>query len=306
MTIITRHRPKSFDEVIGQDSAVKALQRAIAKGTNKTFLFTGEPGLGKTTLARIAAHEAGCKSIDVIEIDAATNTGIDDMRAVAETMSYAPLEGDCKAIIIDEAHALSKAAVQSLLKVFEEPPEWGLWFMCTTEPTKVPVAIRNRCMQLALKPVAPYLIVGLLKKVAKAEKIKTTEEIIKLCSEEALGSPRAALVNLSAVGEAENVKEAKELLQTAADSKEAIDLARMLSSGNATWKSCQALLREMKGLNGDSVRHVVRAYATTLALSIPSGPKLTNAIAVLEAFEKPCNPQDGMSPIVVRCAHLLL
>jgi len=302
--LITKYRPRRFADVIGHASAVRALQRALEKGTSKTFLLTGPTGVGKTTLARIAATVAGCKS-DIMEVDAATRTGIDDMREIAEGMNYAPLSGDAKAIIIDEAHALSKAAVQSLLKTFEEPPSWGYWFMCTTEPTKIPANLRSRCLHLTLKPVDIEDIKGLLDDINSKEKLKVKGDIVALCAEEAQGSPRQAITNLALCADVKNLTEAAELLQSAAELPQAIDLARFLFAGGS-WRDCQAKLRAMKDQNAESVRQVVRAYMTTIALSIPGGNKLAQALAVLEAFDTPCNSQDGISPIVLRCASLLV
>ena len=305
MSVLTKYRPKKLEEVIGQDSACRALARAITKGTNRTFLLTGPTGVGKTTMARIAASMAKCHPVDIIEVDAASNTGIDDMRNTAEIMLLSPMMDDNRAVIVDEAHALSKQAITSLLKVLEDPPEWGYWFLCTTEPTKIPANIRSRCLHLNLKPVAEDELFNLVNSVATQEKIKFKfKGAVQLCAREAQGSPRQALANLTAIADARSADEAAELLQSAGENPQAFDLAKKLFNG-CTWKECQAMLREMKGLNGESVRQVVRAYMTSVALSIPGGPKLQQALAVLEAFEQPCNPMDGITPIVMSCARLL-
>jgi len=306
-TLITKYRPKKFDDVIGQGSQVASLKKAIEKGTSQTILLTGPTGVGKTTLARIAASVAGCKAGDIMEVDAATHTGIDDMRDIAEGMSFAPLVGKAKAIILDEAHALSKPAVTSLLKALEEPPDWGWWFMCTTEPTKIPVAIRRRCLHLTLKPIHPDVLSDYLTTIIASERKKPGPDqakIIDLCAAEAQGSPGQALANLAACLEVKSVEEASEMLHSAFETPQAYQLAQLLAKG-ANWRECQSMLKMMKDQNAESVRQVIRAYMTTMALNIPRGDKLQQALAVLEAFEQPCNSMDGISPIVIRCARLL-
>lgn len=303
-TLITKYRPKKFDSVIGQDVAVRALKSALKKGNVRSFLFTGPSGVGKTTLARLTAKEVNCAAADILEIDAATHTGIDAMRDIANTIHYSPIGGGSKAIIVDECHALSRQAIQSILKSIEEPPEWGYWMLCTTEPTKVPVTIRNRCLHLALKPVIKSTLVELLTDIAKQEgyKGKQLKAIIDLCAVEAQGSPRQALANLAACAEAKTVEDAAELMHSAFESSEAIDLARALMKG-FRWKDLKPILEGLKDQNAESVRQVVRAYMTSVALKA-DGQTLQTALAVLEEFSEPCNPQDGITPIVLACGRL--
>ena len=140
-----KYRPQSWKQVIGQDAAIKSLRATLKAGGKHGFLFTGPSGVGKTTVARILAAAVGCEAHNLLEIDAATHTGIDAMRAVSEGVAYKAFgDSPVKVMIIDEAHSLSKAAWQSLLKVVEEPPEHAYWVFCTTEPGKIPPRSEER------------------------------------------------------------------------------------------------------------------------------------------------------------------
>lgn len=301
MSLINKYRPQTFDEVIGHGSQVAALEHAVKAGTARSFLFTGPSGLGKTTLARITARAMGVK--DVIEIDAATNTGIEAMREVTSSLMYRGLgEGGLKAVIVDEAHDLSKQAKESLLKILEEPPEWVYWFLCTTEPTKIGATFRTRCLHIDLKPVAKKAITGLLDEVAIEEKLKLPKGVTALCAEESGGSPRQALSYLAACAAAKDLDEAYELIGTAAESAEAIDLARLLVK-RAKWSEVQALLKLMKDLDPESVRRVVQAYLTTVILNSKSEDQAGGTMEILDAFSQPFYNQSGL---VLACGKVLL
>lgn len=307
-TLHTKYRPIKLSDVVGQDSVVRSLDRLISGGLSRTLLFTGPSGVGKTTIARIVAAEVGCspEEIRAGEHDAARNTGVDAMRSIYEMLDYRPIGGEKRALIIDECHRLSGAAWDSMLKAIEEPPPWAHWFLCTTEPTKVPKTVVTRCVTYQLKLVRQSDLEKLLNRVVKAEGIKlASDRIVALCARESDGSPRQALVNLAACSGAGSASEARELLRSADKSPEAVELARALLRG-ARWAEVQGLLRGLADTSPESVRHVVRAYVTKAVLGASSDRAAGRGMSILDAFSDPCNPQDGMSPIVLACGRVVL
>jgi DNA polymerase III gamma/tau subunit len=298
MSIETKYRPNTWDEVIGQDKVVTSLSNAIAKKLGRAYLLVGPSGTGKTTLARIAAIQLGCDPADLQEVDAASETGIDDVRKIIDTLMYRPLGGGVKVIIIDEVHGLSKQAVTALLKSLEDPPDWVYWFLCTTEASKIPVAVKTRCLTYQLKEVGTKDLIALLDSTEEGHKLD--EEILALCVREAQGSPRQALSNLGVCMEAKDRDEAAELLRSAEAAPAAFELARLLNKG-AKWSEIAKLLEQLKEVSPESVRHVVRAYFTKVALS---GDQ--RAFAVLEEFSQPFNTFDQMTPLVLACGRLIL
>jgi len=208
-------RPRVFEEIVGQPHVVTALSNALeSKRLHHAYLFTGTRGVGKTTLARILAKAINCETgitahpcgkcracteidagrfVDLLEVDAATNTKVDEMRDLLDTAQYMPVAGRFKVYIIDEVHMLSKHAFNSMLKTLEEPPEHVKFILATTDPQRLPVTILSRCLQFNLKPLTPALIAGHLQKVLDAEKIPYEEAALAHLGRAAAGSLRDSL-----------------------------------------------------------------------------------------------------------------
>ncbi|ASP17033.1 DNA polymerase III subunit gamma/tau [Neisseria sp. KEM232] len=208
-------RPKTFADLVGQEHVVKALQNALDKGRlHHAYLLTGTRGVGKTTIARILAKSLNCEKpqhgepcgecqscrdidagryVDLLEIDAASNTGIDNIREVLENAQYAPTAGKYKVYIIDEVHMLSKSAFNAMLKTLEEPPEHVKFILATTDPHKVPVTVLSRCLQFVLRNMTAQQVAAHLEHVLTAEQIPFEPAALQLLGRAAAGSMRDAL-----------------------------------------------------------------------------------------------------------------
>jgi DNA polymerase III subunit gamma/tau len=212
-----KYRPQKFSEVIGQDHVTRTLKNAIEQGRiAHGYIFSGHRGIGKTTIARILAMALNCRSqdhpvpepcgicdscreiragnaVDVIEIDAATNRGIDEIRELREAARYRPARDRYKIYILDEAHQITDAAFNALLKTLEEPPGHIVFMMATTQPEDIPQTIRSRCQNFSFHAVRFDDIVGQLRAIAKQEKIKADDNALAMLAEAGDGSMRDAL-----------------------------------------------------------------------------------------------------------------
>ena len=301
-----KYRPRRFADVIGQVSTVKSMQAIIERDTSHAFLLSGPSGVGKTTLARVAAKRLGCDAQNLIEIDAATNTGIESMRSVQDTLRYVPFgKSDVRVVIVDEAHMLSKSAWNSLLKSIEEPPEHAYWFFATTEFGKVPPTIKTRCTSYQLNLVQDKVLVTLYDRVVSGENIKLSGDIGDLVVREAHGSPRQMLINLELVREASNKKEAAEILRTANESDPTLELCRFLVKGGS-WSKAMGLLNKLDGVNPEGIRIIVVNYMASVASSATSDRGAGAALNILDAFSTPFNPSERQAPLLLSIGRVLL
>jgi len=208
-------RPRAFDQVIGQEHVVRALSNALdQQRLHHAYLFTGTRGVGKTTLARIIAKALNCETgitstpcgqctacteidkgrfVDMLEVDAASNTQVDAMRDLLENAQYAPTVGRFKVYIIDEVHMLSRNAFNAMLKTLEEPPAHVKFILATTDPQKLPVTVLSRCLQFNLKQMSPTNVAGHLKNILEQENIPAEATALHLLARAAEGSMRDAL-----------------------------------------------------------------------------------------------------------------
>jgi DNA polymerase III subunit gamma/tau len=220
IVLARKYRPRNFADMVGQDAVVKALTHALEQQRlHHAYLFTGTRGIGKTTVSRILAKSLNCtgadgqgtitaqpcgvctacteidadRYIDYIEMDAASNRGIDEIRDLLERAAYKPSVGRFKVFMIDEAHQLTKESFNALLKTLEEPPEYLKFVLATTDPDKMLPTVLSRCLQFNLRPMAPDTVDEYLQKVLAAENVASEPMALKLLARAARGSMRDAL-----------------------------------------------------------------------------------------------------------------
>jgi len=273
VVLARKWRPKRFAEMVGQEHVLRALSNALDSGkVHHAFLFTGTRGVGKTTVARILAKSLNCETagvssnpcgicaacreidegrfVDLIEVDAASRTKVDDTRDMLDNVQYAPSRGRYKVYLIDEVHMLSNHSFNALLKTLEEPPPHVKFLLATTDPQKLPVTVLSRCLQFSLKRLPAALIGERLKFIAAAENLAFEPAAIALLARAAEGSMRDALSLLDQLiafgGDAVNEVNARSMLGTI-DRGHVGRLIDALSRGDGA-----ALLAEVRVLDRDA------------------------------------------------------
>jgi DNA polymerase-3 subunit gamma/tau len=273
VVLARKWRPKRFAEMVGQEHVLRALSNALDSGkVHHAFLFTGTRGVGKTTVARILAKSLNCETagvssnpcgvcaacreidegrfVDLIEVDAASRTKVDDTRDMLDNVQYAPSRGRYKVYLIDEVHMLSNHSFNALLKTLEEPPPHVKFLLATTDPQKLPVTVLSRCLQFSLKRLSAALIGERLKFIAAAENLVFEPAAIALLARAADGSMRDALSLLDQLiafgGGAVNEADARSMLGTI-DRGHVGRLIEAVSRGDGA-----ALLAEVRELDRDA------------------------------------------------------
>jgi len=215
MALYRKYRPQTFEEVVGQSHVTEILTKALDnQKISHAYLFAGPKGSGKTSCARIFAKGLNCEtgitskpcnecescklineghSLDVIEIDAASNRGVDEIRELRERVKYRPAQSRYKVYIIDEAHMLTREAFNALLKTLEEPPEYVVFILATTDPQKIPPTVLSRCQRFRFKKLTSDEVFQILENVCKSEGFSYQREALELIAEVSDGAVRDAL-----------------------------------------------------------------------------------------------------------------
>jgi len=301
----TKYRPQDFEGVVGQDGTVKALKTALKTKSCRSFIFTGPSGVGKTTLSRIIGNHVKCTRQNLVEVDAATYTGIDAMRGVTDSLKYKALGNASRVIIIDECAALSKAAWQSLLKSIEEPPANVYWCLCTTEPGKIPATIKTRCQVYELREVKPKELYGLLKFVAKEENCSCDDEALKLIAKNSQGSPRMALTTLAKCANSKSIEEVADLINTAKNEGEFIDFLRWVAGDQHDWRSAVEFVKGFGEQSGESVRRVVVNYLMKVIIGCKDEGRAARMLGTLSAFNTSYPSDSKMEHLLISLGEVI-
>lgn len=308
-------RPKNFSELVGQEAVSQALRYALnEQRLHHAYLLTGTRGVGKTTIARILAKSLNCieKGIsaepcgqcnhcleidagrfpDLIEIDAASRTGVDDTREILENVPYAPAKGRKKVYLIDEVHMFSRSSFNALLKTLEEPPEHVVFILATTDPQKLPVTVVSRCLQFHLKNMSEGDIVRHLEGIAQQEALPYEQDALRIIAQAAQGSMRDALSLMD------------QLLIFGQGRLHSEDASRLL--GIAPIFQIQQLLQHLSDYNAQALRQqldALAAFAPDYALLLQ---QLQSQIQMMVIVQLQAQlPHETMDPMIVQLAEAL-
>jgi len=287
MGLYQRVRPKTFDEVFGNEAAVAALRRAVSSERRAhAYLLSGPSGCGKTTLARIAAREFGCAEMNIHEINAASSRGIDMARELERRTLSAPLGGGNRAIILDEAHSLTRDASNALLKVLEDIPDWCYYFLCTTEPAKLLPTIRTRCEPIEVRPLSEEQLLELLVSVIeRGEASDPGDDVLDEIATNANGCPRRALVLLEQVDGLPEDQALKLVRSYEASEREVIDLCRAVLKGQ--WQEAVKVFKGLPDRDPEKIRRAILGY---LRGALLKARKTADAILLVEKIEELTEP----------------
>lgn len=282
MSLYKKYRPKIFDDIVGNDTTVHALKKAIEKKASHAFLFTGPSGCGKTTLGRIVAKELGAIGTGYRELDTADFRGIDTIRDLRKKIMYKPLEGGVSVYLLDEAHKLTNDAQNAALKMLEEAPAHVYFILATTDPQKLLGTIKGRCSTYIVEPLQDRKLIRLLKKVTKKEGENLDKEIYEQIVLDSFGQPRNALQILEQVLNVEPDKRLDAAKKQAEKQSKVIELCKALLNKRA-WKYTSSILRGLKMEDPEAIRRQVLGYAA----AVLSKSENDVAALIIEEFLEP-------------------
>ncbi len=298
--VARRYRPQQFQELVGQEHVAQALAGAIAQGrVGHAYLFTGARGVGKTSTARILAKALNCvrgptdkpcgqcdicqavargEDVDVLEIDGASNRGIDEIRQLRQNVSVRPSRARFKIYIIDEVHMLTREAFNALLKTLEEPPEHVKFIFCTTEPEKLPATVLSRCQRFDFAGIRPTQIAQRLRQIAQSEQVEVEQAALELLARRAAGSMRDAqslLEQVLSTGEKRITAQLVHRLLGTAAGGEVLELLHEVLAGRA--KEALQRLQHLLGQGADTaqvMQQLVAYLRDVLVVCVGAGPEL--------------------------------
>ena len=301
MELYKKYRPTTFKEVVGQKEALRKLASMHKReDIPHTILFTGPSGCGKTTIARILRDKLKCADVDFEEKNAADDRGIEMARDIGRKMSLRPIGGPCRVYLIDEAHQLTTAGQDCLLKILEDTPSHVYFFLCTTDPKKLKKTILTRCTEIRVKPLTDTEARLLLTTTASKEEQELTDEVLDEIVEAAEGSARKLLVLLHEVIGIADPKQQLEAVQKQSIKKQSIDLARMLMTPQkGGWKKVAEILKALDD-EPETIRRMILGYCSAVMLSGGHEGKTNRAFVVADAMRE--NFYDtGKNGLVLAC-----
>lgn len=292
MSLITKHRPSTLDELAGNERLVKTLSTVMSKpraDIPHTFLFIGNPGCGKTTLGRIVSSMLGCKGLDYMEIDSVQFRGIDTVREIQNNMWLSPVEGDCRVWLLDEVHMLGVGGASEknvpqngLLKALEDAPPHVYFILCTTNPEMLLDTIKSRCMLFEVQPLVQSDMENFLKNICRVERKRVPFDVLEQIAMDSLGSCRNALSVLDKIIDLDPAEMKEVATQEAAKQSQVIELCRALFQ-RAKWKDITKILTGLEKEPVESVRIAVFRYCSGVLLS---GKDVAQAYIVMDCFRK--------------------
>ncbi len=321
LVLARKYRPKTFAEMVGQEHVVRALGNALAQQRlHHAYLFTGTRGVGKTTVSRILAKSLNCRGpdgqggitaapcgvceacrdidagrfVDYVELDAASNRGVDEVQALLEQAVYKPVQGRFKVFMIDEVHMLTGHAFNAMLKTLEEPPEYLKFVLATTDPQKVPVTVLSRCLQFNLRPMAPETVQEHLVQVLRAEGVPASEPALRLLARAARGSMRDALSltdQAIAFGNGALEEAAVRQMLGSADLAHVLRLIEALARGDG-----RAVVE---------IADTLRGHALNAAATLEEMCSVLQRMAVLQAVPEAAGAGDPDAAAIARLAALM-
>ena len=308
--LITKYRPKNFDEFVGNSVAIRALKRVLASDNiPRAFLISGEPGCGKTTIARIIKDAVKCDDSAFVELNGSSERGIDTIRNIVSSIAYAPLSGESKVIFIDEAHQLTKEAQEALLKSTEDPPPNTYWIFCTTEPQNIRAALSRRLFKVNVPQLKNEERLELLRRVIKSEgldKSKYSKKVVAKMSQMSEGSAGKLLQIFESIYLLDSEEEMMAQLELSGNGElQATDslwipicrtLVKVSEAPSARWKVISNCISKITLSDYEPGRRVVMAYISTVLLrtGIPAYANMLEHFTVY-------NPSSSKAQFILAC-----